>query len=93
MGGTVIGTNGCWSVRLSRQGNDKLGSWSYLSLQAKHGHEVVFIMVHVPGKPTSAGGGMTIHKQMEVDLSHEQGKLLDPRKKLLGWCLSSLIYN
>ena len=37
MGGTVTGTNGCWSGRISKQGSDKIGRWSYLYLQAKQG--------------------------------------------------------
>ena len=37
MGGTVTGTNGCWSGRLKKQGSDILGRWSYLSLEARYG--------------------------------------------------------
>ena len=83
MGGTVTGTNGCWSGRISRQGCDNLGRWSYITLHARHGHQVVYITTYLPGKPATAGGGTTIHKQMEADLLKKTGKLLEPRKKLL----------
>ena len=84
MGGTVTGTNGCWSGRICRQGCDDLGRWSFMTLQARHGHQVVFITTYIPGKPSSEGGGTTIHKQMEADLLKKTGKLLDPRKKTSG---------
>ena len=83
MGGTVTGSNGCWSGRISRQGEDQLGRWSYMALQAKKGYEVVFITVYLPNKPTTAGGGTTIYKQMEADLLKRKGKLIEPRKALL----------
>ena len=83
MGGTVTGTNGSWSGRINRQGTDILGRWTYTALQAKYGQEVVIITTYLPGKPTSAGGGTTIYKQMEADLLKAKGKLLDPRKTLL----------
>ena len=83
MGGTVTGTNGSWSGRINRQGTDRLGRWTYTALQAKYGQEVVIITTYLPGKPSSAGGGTTIYKQMEADLLKAKGKLLDPRKNLL----------
>ena len=83
MGGTVTGTNGCWSGRITKQGSDDMGRWSYLSLQAKHGKQVVVITVYIPNKPTSAGGGTTIYTQMEADILNATGKLVEPRKELL----------
>ena len=83
MGGMVTGSNGCWSGRISRQGEDQLGRWSYMALQAKKGYKVVFITVYLPNKPTMAGGGTTIYKQMEADLLKSKGKLIEPRKALL----------
>ena len=74
MGGTVTGTNGCWSGRICRQGCDNLGRWSFMTLQARHGHQVVFITTYIPGKPSSEGGGTTIHSQMEADLLKKTGK-------------------
>ena len=83
MGGTVTGTNGRWSGRICRQGSDKLGRWSYMALHARKGHQVIFITVYLPRQPTTAGGGTTIYKQMEADLLHQRGKLIEPRKELL----------
>ena len=83
MGGTVTGTNGCWSGRISRQGSDKLGRWTYMALQAKHGRQVVFITVYIPRRPSAEGKGTTIYNQMEADLLKEKGTLLEPRKELL----------
>ena len=83
MGGTVTGTNGCWSGRINKQGSDDMGRWSYLSLQAKHGKQVVVITVYIPNKPTTAGGGTTIYTQMEADILKARGKLVEPRKELL----------
>ena len=84
MGGTVTGTNGCWSGRLSRQGQDKLGRWSFMSLLGKNNIEVMFITVYVPRKPSTSGGGSTIYKQMEADLLQKKAQILDPRKELLS---------
>ena len=84
MGGTVTGTNGCWSGRIIKQGSDTLGRWSYMSLQAKKGKLVTFITIYLPRKPTSEGGGTTIYSQMEADLLHRDKKLGDPRKALLA---------
>ena len=83
MGGTVTGTNGCWSGRIINQGSDDLGRWSFMSMQAKQGHHVLFITVYIPGKPSTVGGGTTIYKQMEADVLEKKGQLLDPRKELL----------
>ena len=83
MGGTVTGANGCWSGRISRQGKDKLGRWSFMSLHTKHGNQVMVVTVYLPGKPSSSGKGTTIYNQMEADLLKETGKLLEPRKELL----------
>ena len=83
MGGTITGTNGCWSGRISDQGCDRLGRWSYIKLQARQEQQVVIITVYVPCKPTNEGGGTTIHDQMEADLLKETGKLLNPTKELL----------
>ena len=84
MGGTVTGTNGCWSGRITKQGSDKIGRWSYLYLQAKQGKQVVIITVYIPNKPTVAGGGTTIYTQMESDTLKLKGKLVEPRKELLS---------
>ena len=84
MGGTVTGTNGCWSGRVTNQGSDKLGRWSYQKLEAKNGRHVIFITVYVPRKPSTEGGGTTIYKQMELDLLQERGVLKDPRNELLS---------
>ena len=84
MGGTVTGTNGCWSGRITKQGSDKLGRWSYQTLQARNGKTVSFITVYIPRKPTTEGGGTTIYKQMELDILMEKGKLVDPRAELLN---------
>ena len=83
MGGTVTGTNGCWSGRMCRQGQEKLGRWSFMSLLAKNNLEILFITVYIPRKPSTIGGGSTIYKQMEADLLKKNGKLMDPRKELL----------
>ena len=83
MGGTITGANGCWSGRISTQGSDKLGRWSYVSLQARYGRLVTFITVYIPRKPSKEGGGTTIHQQMTADLLKYKGKLLDPREELL----------
>ena len=83
MGGTVTGSNGCWSGRISAQGSDALGRWSYLSFQAKKGHLVTFITVYIPRKPGKEGGGRTIYNQMEADLLKREGKMVDPIKHLL----------
>ena len=83
MGGTVTGSNGCWSGRIHKQGSDKLGRWSYLSLQAKKGNLVTIITVYLPRKPSKDGGGTTIYQQMEADLLKRDKKLSDPRKGLL----------
>jgi hypothetical protein len=34
MGGTITGTNRCWSGRIEDQGSDRLDRWTYISLQA-----------------------------------------------------------
>ena len=84
MGGTVTGSNGCWSGRITSQGCDSLGRWTYMSLQARKGRQVVFITVYVPRKPTTIGGGTTIYNQMEADLLKTRGKILEPRRELLA---------
>jgi ribonuclease HI len=84
MGGTVTGTNGCWSGRITTNGTDKLGRWTYMRMQAKHGKQVVFITIYVPRKPSQEGQGTTIYSQMESDLLKVKGKLCDPRKELLN---------
>jgi hypothetical protein len=84
MGGTVTGTNGCWSGRINNKGSDKLGRWTFMSMQAKNGRNVVFITIYVPRKPTSSGKGTTIYNQMEADLLKERGLLGDARKTLLN---------
>ena len=83
MGGTVTGTNGCWSGRISTQGSDNLGRWTFMSLQAKHGRQIVFITVYIPKKPSSKNGGTTIYTQMEADLLKKKGRMMDPIKELL----------
>ena len=83
MGGTVTGTNGCWSGRIISQGSDELGRWSYVKLQTRHGKAVVFITTYLPRKPTKDGGSSTIFRQMEADLFKKNGKIIDPRKALL----------
>ena len=83
MGGTITGTNGCWSGRITKQGSDELGRWSYMAIQSKQGKQVIIITVYVPNKPTTAGGGTTIYSQMEADIVHKKGKLMEPRKELL----------
>ena len=83
MGGTVTGTNGCWSGRITDQGSDPLGRWSYQKLQARHGKQVVFITTYLPRKPTKDGGESTIYRQMEIDLLKARGKMLNPREELL----------
>ena len=83
MGGTVTGTNGCWLGRIQQQGSDKLGRWSYMSLQARYGNLITFITVYLPCKPSGNGGGTTIYRQMEADLLFERGELKEPRKELL----------
>ena len=83
MGGTITGTNGCWSGRINEQGSDGLGRWSYQKLQAKRGKQVIIITVYLPRKPTTEGGESTIYRQMELDLLTTKGKLLDPREELL----------
>ena len=83
MGGTVTGSNGCWSGRIHKQGSDKLGRWSFLSLQAQKGNLVTIITVYLPRKPSKDGGGTTIYQQMESDLLQRDSKLSDPRKVLL----------
>ena len=83
MGGTVTGTNGCWSGRINEQGSDKLGRWSYMKLQARQNQQIVFITVYIPGKQNNDGGGTTIYSQMEADLLMDRGNLLDPKKELL----------
>ena len=83
MGGTITGTNGCWSGRITSQGSDGLGRWTYLSLQARHGNIITFITVYLPKKPSKNGGGTTIYQQMRADLLKQRGTLLDPREELL----------
>ena len=83
MGGTVTGSNGCWSGRIQKQGSDRLGRWSYMSLQAQKGNLVTIITVYLPRKPSKEGRGTTIYQQMEADLLKRDKKLLDPRKELL----------
>ena len=83
MGGTITGTNGCWSGRIKNQGSDKLGRWSFISLEAKKGNLVTIITVYLPRKPSKEGGGTTIYQQMQSDLLQYKGKLLDPREELL----------
>ena len=84
MGGTVTGTNGCWSGRIVSQGSDKLGRWSYTKLQMRHGKTIVFITVYLPRKQSKEGGSSTIYSQMEADLLKKKGKLMDPRQELLN---------
>ena len=84
MGGTVTGTNGVWSGRITEQGCDVMGRWSFLKLQTRYGKEVVFITTYLPRKPSKEGGGSTIYNQMAADLLKRKGKLLDPRKELLA---------
>ena len=84
MGGTVTGTNGCWSGRIISQGSDELGRWSFVKLQTRHGKAVVFITMYLPRKPSKEGGSTTIYSQMEADLFKKNGKLLEPRKELLN---------
>ena len=83
MGGTVTGTNGVWSGRITEQGCDKLGRWSFIKLQTRYGKAVVFITTYLPRKPAKDGRGTTIYDQMTADLLKSTGKLLDPRKTLL----------
>jgi hypothetical protein len=83
MGGTITGTNGCWSGRLTGQGSDSLGRWSYISMQAKFGHIVTIITVYIPTKPSKEGGGTTIYQQMQADLLYTKGELLDSKDELL----------
>ena len=84
MGGTITGTNGCWSGRIKDQGSDNLGRWSYIKLQAKREQYIVIITVYVPRKRNKVGGGgTTIYDQMEADLLMKTGQLKDPKKELL----------
>ena len=84
MGGTITGTNGCWSGRIKYQGSDKLGRWSYISLEARKGNLITVITVYLPRKPSKEGMGTTIYQQMQADLLQHKGKLLDPREELLN---------
>ena len=54
MGGTITGTNGCWSGRITSQGSDSLGRRTHLSLQARHGNIITFITVYLPKKTIKA---------------------------------------
>ena len=84
MGGTVTGSNGCWSGRIQKQGSDKLGRWTYMELQARDGRNVIFITVYLPNKPSKEGRGTTIYEQMRSDLLKYTGLLKDPRKEILS---------
>ena len=84
MGGTVTGSNGCWSGRIYKQGSDRLGRWSFMSLQAQKGHLVTFITVYLPRKPAKDGRGTTIYQQMEADLFNRDKKMREPRQELLN---------
>ena len=83
MGGTITGTNGCWSGRIKHQGSDKLGRWSYISLEARKGYLITVITVYIPRKPSKEGMGSTIYQQMQADILKYKGKLLNPREELL----------
>ena len=83
MGGTVTGSNGCWSGRIQRQGSDILGRWSYMALQSRKGRQVIIITTYLPNKPNIEGEGNTIHNQMRADILIRDGQLKDPREETL----------
>ena len=82
-GGTITGTNGCWSGRLEKAGSDVMGRWSYLALRGRGGQQVNIVTVYVPNKPSRGGGGTTVYSQMELDYLQIRKKIANPRKALL----------
>ena len=83
MGGTAMVTRGNWSGHIQEQGNDKLGRWSYQTLEGKDGKLVTIITMYRVCKKNNNSSGGTIRAQQEKDLLQETGKHLDPREQVL----------
>ena len=83
MGGTLTITRGNWSGHISDQGSEKLGRWSYQTLEGKNGKQIIFINAYRVCKAKSDSTSGTIRSQQEKDLLEDTGKHHDPREKLL----------
>ena len=83
MGGTLTITRGNWSGRITKSGNDKLGRWSYMILTGKNGKKLKVITMYRVCKDNGHAGNCTIRIQQEADILEQEGKLIDPRERIL----------
>ena len=83
MGGTIMLTRGNWSGHIQKQGSDKLGRWSFQTMEGKDGKKITIINVYRVCKKNNNSGNCTIRSQQETDLLEETGKHLDPREQIL----------
>jgi hypothetical protein len=78
-GGTAIISQGNATGRITYQGSDKYGRWSYLYLQGKDDKVITYITVYqVCQKPTNLQGITTFHQQ-ETAFRREKRKNSNPR--------------
>ena len=83
-GGTMIFTRGNWSGREVERGEDKLGRWTYTSLNGKADRKLTIISTYCVCDQKSHGdGNCTIYMQQEYDLLNAGRECTDPREAIL----------
>ena len=65
--------------RVIDKGNDNMGRWSHMLLEAKDNHEPLIVSVHQSCK-TTTNGNNTFHVQQQIMMSLQNRSDLDPRR-------------
>ena len=83
-GGIITMTRGNWSGRIINSGSEKMGRWTYVTLQGKKNRKLTIYTIYRACNQKHQEGTCTIYMQQEQELIKAGRKDTDPREAILA---------